>query len=99
MSTTEESLKSALWLNVGRIVDNLTLDMGINATPQFKASLMELTYTQIQNAGIDLEAFARHAGRGTVKVEDVLMLGRRNVGLTEVLQKEVEAVRKEKKIK
>ncbi|KPI38928.1 uncharacterized protein AB675_4710 [Cyphellophora attinorum] len=92
-TTTESALKSALWLHTAHLVDSLTLDMGINATPQFKASLMELTYAQIVSAGGDIEAFAKHAGRKVVKVEDVVMLGRRNEGLKEVLEGEVRELR------
>ena len=35
---------------------------------------------------MDLESFARHAGRSTVAVEDVLLLARRNVDLEDLLK-------------
>ena len=92
----EDQLKRALWLHVGRIVDAQTLAMGVNATPQFTAALMEATYAQIVNSGRDLESFARHAGRERVQVSDVMMLARRNDGLKEVLQDKVERVKKSK---
>jgi centromere protein S len=37
-------------------------------------------------SGADLEAFAKHAGRGIVDVKDVLLLVRRNEQLREVLE-------------
>jgi centromere protein S len=98
-TTTEEleaQLKRALWLHVGRIVDAETLALGVNATPQFIAALMELVYAQITNSGRDLEAFAQHAGRQRISVPDVLMLGRRNEGLKELLDAKVEELKKEK---
>lgn len=92
----EDQLKRALWLHVGRLVDAQTLALGVTATPQFTAALMEATYAQIVNAGCDLESFARHAGRERVQVPDVLMLARRNDGLKEVLNERVETVKRDK---
>jgi centromere protein S len=92
----EEQLKRALWLHIGRIVDAQTLSMGVNATPQFIAALMEATYAQIVNSGRDLESFAQHAGRERIQVQDVMMLARRNDGLKEVLNERVESLKKEK---
>jgi centromere protein S len=42
-----EKLKSALWFQVGKIVDEETLKLGVNATPQFIGSLTELVWAQI----------------------------------------------------
>ena len=39
------------------------------------------------NAAIDLESFAKHAGRSNIKTDDVLLLARRNEGLHEHLKK------------
>lgn len=43
----QEKLKSALWFQIGKIVDEETMKMGVNATPQFIGSLTELVWTQI----------------------------------------------------
>ena len=51
------------------------------------------------NVAQDLEAFAGHAGRSTIKVEDVLLLGRRNEGLEGILREEVQRLKGEKKTK
>ncbi|ETN41641.1 uncharacterized protein HMPREF1541_03577 [Cyphellophora europaea CBS 101466] len=91
-----EQLKRALWLHIGRLVDAQTLELGVNATPQFIAALMEATYAQIVNAGRDLESFAQHAGRERVQVQDVLLLGRRNEGLLGVLEEKAEEVKRGK---
>lgn len=38
----------------------------------------------------DLESFANHAGRSTIKTDDVLLLARRNEGLETILKDKVE---------
>ncbi|KAF2404884.1 apoptosis-inducing TAF9-like domain 1 family protein [Trichodelitschia bisporula] len=86
----EERLKSALWFAIGQIIDSTTASTSFNATPQFIGALTELVYTQIAFAARDLEAFAKHAGRTTVNVDDVLLLARRNEGLEGLLRGFVE---------
>lgn len=43
----EQRLKAALWFSIGKIVDEETLKLGINATPQFIGSLTEMVWAQI----------------------------------------------------
>ncbi|KAI4253150.1 MAG: hypothetical protein LQ352_003860 [Teloschistes flavicans] len=45
--TLEERLKAALWFSVGKIVDEETLKLGVNATPQFIGALTEMVWAQI----------------------------------------------------
>ncbi|KAL4963593.1 uncharacterized protein BDV14DRAFT_201783 [Aspergillus stella-maris] len=47
----EERLKSALWLSIGKIVDEETMKLGVNATPQFIGALTELVWVQIAAGG------------------------------------------------
>ncbi|KAK2808628.1 hypothetical protein FQN50_004491 [Emmonsiellopsis sp. PD_5] len=82
----EERLKSALWLAIGRIVDDETIKLGVDATPQFIGALTEMVWAQIETVGQDLEAFAKHAGRSTINVSDVMLLARRNEGLESILR-------------
>ena len=42
-----QRLKSALWFSVGKIVDEETLKLGVNATPQFIGALTEMVWAQI----------------------------------------------------
>ncbi|KAK2771012.1 hypothetical protein FQN53_005249 [Emmonsiellopsis sp. PD_33] len=56
----EERLKSALWLAIGRIVDDETIKLGVDATPQFIGALTEMVWAQIETVGQDLEAFAKY---------------------------------------
>ena len=44
---TVQRLKSALWLSIGRIVDEETIQLGVNATPQFIGALTEMVWAQI----------------------------------------------------
>ncbi|MCJ1404662.1 hypothetical protein MMC11_007888 [Xylographa trunciseda] len=82
----QERLKSALWYSVGKIVDEETLKLGVNATPQFIGALTEMVWAQIESVSQDLESFTKHAGRKTVTVDDVMLLSRRNEGLETVLK-------------
>ncbi|KAL3454300.1 kinetochore component CENP-S-domain-containing protein [Aspergillus insuetus] len=91
----EERLKSALWLSIGKIVDEETIKLGVNATPQFIGALTELVWVQIETASQDLESFAKHAGRSTINVSDVMMLARRNEGLESILRAFVDQQRQQ----
>lgn len=82
----EQRLKSALWFSIGKIVDEETLKLGVNATPQFIGALTEMVWAQIENIGMDLKSFAKHAGRSTISTDDVMLLSRRNEGLETVLR-------------
>lgn len=93
-NTKEEKLKAAVWYSIGQTVDSLSEK---NATPHFIGALSELVYSQIEIVAQDLEAFARHSGRSKISSKDVVLLGRRNEGLSELLEKEAESVRKNDK--
>lgn len=42
-----QKLRSALWFQIGNLVDEESINLGVNATPQFIGSLMELVWAQI----------------------------------------------------
>lgn len=42
-----QRLKAALWFAIGKIVDEETLEIGVNATPQFIGALTEMVWAQI----------------------------------------------------
>ncbi|KAL2044213.1 hypothetical protein N7G274_002918 [Stereocaulon virgatum] len=89
----DERLKSALWFSIGKIVDEETLKLGVNATAQFIGALTEMVWAQIENVSTDLENFAKHARRSTISTEDVMLLSRRNEGLEAVLKAYVDKQR------
>ena len=49
------------------------------------------------NVAVDLESFAKHAGRTTIKTDDVMLLTRRNDGLEQILKDVLEGLKKEGK--
>ena len=49
------------------------------------------------NMAVDLESFANHAGRNTIKTDDVMLLARRNEGLESILKECVEKIKERKK--
>lgn len=81
-----ERLKAALWFSVGKIVDEESLRLNTNATPQFIGALTEMVWTQIENVATDLESFSRHAGRTTITADDVLLVTRRNDALHGIIK-------------
>ncbi|PKY09305.1 hypothetical protein P168DRAFT_315316 [Aspergillus campestris IBT 28561] len=91
----EERLKSALWLSIGKIVDEETVKLGANATPQFIGALTEMVWAQIETVSQDLESFAKHAGRSTINLSDVMLLARRNEGLESILRAFIDQERDE----
>jgi len=56
-----------------------------------------LKYSEVDNdsgtVATDLESFAKHAGRNTIKTDDVLLLARRNEGLESILKQKVDEIR------
>ena len=42
-----QRLKAALWFSIGKIVDEETLKLGVNATPHFIGALTEMVWAQI----------------------------------------------------
>lgn len=61
-------------------------------------SIAPLIRSTTGTAAQDLESFAAHAGRRTIKTDDVMLLSRRNEGLETILKDFLEGlkVRKEK---
>ena len=59
-----QRLKSALWFSIGKIVDEETLKLGVNATPQFIGALTEMVWAQIGRLQVLVTAKARaHADK------------------------------------
>lgn len=52
-----QRLKSALWLSIGKIVDEETIKLGVNATPQFIGALTEMVWAQIGTYRIHPDAW------------------------------------------
>lgn len=48
------------------------------------------------NAAVDLESFSKHAGRSSIKTDDVMLLTRRNEGLEQILRDELKRIEQAK---
>jgi len=80
-----QELKAAVDLTVTDICSELETELGLNFSPQVVAALTQLTLEKNKRSAEDLEAFAQHAKRTTITVDDVKLLTRRNVALKEYL--------------
>lgn len=78
-------LKGKLWYCIERQVNEET-PFDTTCTPTFINALVELCYMQLIEMGKDLEAFARHAGRETITVDDLLLLLRKTPSLQKTLR-------------
>ena len=76
-----QELRSALGLTVTDICSELKSELGLDFSPEVVAALTELSLEKNKRSAEDLEAFAQHAKRSTVNVEDVKLLTRRNAAL------------------
>jgi len=68
-----QRLKSALWFHIGKIVDEETIKLGVNATPQFIGSLAELVWAQI-GMGHHTQVFSTSESQNTNYCSMQLML-------------------------
>ncbi|SCU88917.1 LAFA_0E15258g1_1 [Lachancea sp. 'fantastica'] len=82
-------LKGKLWYCLEQQVKN-ELPAGVNYSPKFINALVELTFTQLVDIGGDLEAFARHAGRETIVVDDMMLMLRKSPELQSLLRQKLE---------
>ncbi|CAR25276.1 Mhf1p [Lachancea thermotolerans CBS 6340] len=82
-------LKGKLWYCLEQLVKK-ELPSDISYSPKFINALVELCFTQLVDIGGDLEAFARHAGRETIVVEDLMLRLRNSSDLQQLLQQKLE---------
>ncbi|OAA67043.1 apoptosis-inducing taf9-like domain protein [Niveomyces insectorum RCEF 264] len=95
-SQDEQELKAALWSAVSDMVDQESIKQNRNATPQFIGALVDMVWAQLETVASDLKSFSRHAGRSTVTTDDVLLLGRRNDDLHDILKELVDELKAER---
>ncbi|XP_046880683.1 centromere protein S [Hypomesus transpacificus] len=85
-----QRLKAAVHFTVGRLCDSLGEDHEKTFSRQVIAALAETTFRQCDIFAKDLEAFARHAKRNTVSVEDVKLAARRSTSLSNFIHRKSE---------
>ncbi|SCW00634.1 LAFE_0C08548g1_1 [Lachancea fermentati] len=81
-------LKAKLWYCVEQQLKE-EIPPSVNYSPKFTNALVELCFTQLVEMGNDLEAFARHGGRETITIDDLMLLLRKSPDLQNLLQKEL----------
>ncbi|XP_077168448.1 centromere protein S isoform X2 [Paroedura picta] len=74
-------LRAAVHYTVAYLCEEVAEDKGIQFSKQAIAAISEITFRQCDTFAQDLERFARHAKRITVKTEDVKLLARRSNSL------------------
>jgi len=84
-------LKAAVFYTVANIIQEEELKLGVSCSQGFVAALTELVYAQAETLGSDLEAFAQHADRSRIQVEDVYLVCRNNVTLKALIEDEAKA--------
>ncbi|XP_028262326.1 centromere protein S [Parambassis ranga] len=94
---TRQRLKAAVHYTVGRLCQKTGQDLRVEFSRQVIAAITETTYRQCDIFAKDLEAFARHAKRSTVSVEDVKLLARRSKALSNYIQNKSEELTQEQK--
>ncbi|XP_072540840.1 centromere protein S [Salminus brasiliensis] len=85
-----QRLKAAVHYTVGKLCEKLTAEYEREISRQAVAAMAEITFRQCDIFAKDLEAFARHAKRQTVNMEDVKLLARRSTALSNHIQQKSE---------
>ncbi|XP_036427050.1 centromere protein S [Colossoma macropomum] len=85
-----QRLKAAVHYTVGRLCQQVAADHEKEFSRQAIAALAEITFRQCDIFATDLEAFAKHAKRQTVTVDDVKLLARRSTALSNYIQQKSE---------
>ncbi|XP_007253446.3 centromere protein S [Astyanax mexicanus] len=87
-----QRLKAAVHYTVGKICKNLTSEYEREFSRQAVAAMAEITFRQCDTFAKDLEAFARHAKRQNINMDDVKLLARRSTALYNYIQQKSEEV-------
>ncbi|KAJ8258946.1 hypothetical protein COCON_G00179580 [Conger conger] len=95
-----QRLKAAIHFTVARICEEVGQDCEKTFSKLAIAAISETTFKQCDIFARDLEAFARHAKRTTVTVEDVKLTARRSASLANYISQkseELTSITKEQK--
>ncbi|KAI7807601.1 centromere protein S [Triplophysa rosa] len=86
----KQRLKAAIHYTVGYHCQHIASDCEKQITKQTIAAIAETAFRQCDIFAKDLEAFARHAKRHTVTVDDVKLTARRTTALADYIQQKSE---------
>ncbi|KAF7711523.1 centromere protein S [Silurus meridionalis] len=85
-----QRLKAAVHYTVSKICQSTAAECEKEMSRQAVAAIAETTFRQCEIFAKDLEAFARHAKRHTINVDDVKLLARRSTALSSHIQQKSE---------
>ncbi|KAG1938916.1 protein MHF1 [Pimephales promelas] len=85
-----QRLKAAVHYTVGSLCQHIAADCEKQITKQTIAAIAETAFRQCDIFAKDLEAFARHAKRHTVTMDDVKLTARRTTALYNYITKKSE---------
>ncbi|TRY69811.1 hypothetical protein DNTS_000589 [Danionella cerebrum] len=86
----KQRLKAAVHFSVASLCENIAADSEKQFTKQTIAAIAETAFRQCDIFAKDLEAFARHAKRHTVTMDDVKLTARRSTALYNYMQQKSE---------
>ncbi|KAG9353504.1 hypothetical protein JZ751_018158 [Albula glossodonta] len=95
-----QRLKAAVHFTVGRFCQEIGRDCQKEFSKMAIAAIAETTFRQCDTFAKDLEAFARHAKRTTITMEDVKLAARRSTSLSNYItqkSEELTSINKEQK--
>ncbi|XP_060775393.1 centromere protein S [Neoarius graeffei] len=85
-----QRLKAAVHYTVSKLCQSIAAESEKEISKQAVAAIAEATFRQCEIFAEDLEAFARHAKRHTITVDDVKLLARRSAALSSHIQQKSE---------
>lgn len=85
-----QRLKASIHFTTGQICQTIASDCGREFSRQAIAAIAETAFRQCDTFSKDLEAFARHAKRNTINVDDVKLVSRRSTALSAYIQQKSE---------
>lgn len=78
-------LKGKIWYCVDRMLVTDPSFTKYKFSTKYVNALVELIFLQLVDSGQDLEAFAKHAGRDVISVDDMRLLLRKSPELTDMI--------------
>ncbi|KAI8087691.1 kinetochore component CENP-S-domain-containing protein [Gilbertella persicaria] len=91
----KQQLLTAIWYSVNEIAKHEAQSLGKEVSEAFVASLAEIVLEQMQTMAMDLEAFATHARRAVISMDDVKLCARRNDSLYAMISEAAKDIQEE----
>ncbi|KAI8887405.1 hypothetical protein K501DRAFT_283360 [Backusella circina FSU 941] len=82
----EIQLNASLWNSIKELATDEAQALDKTVTNEYIVSLAEVIQGYIETMAIDLEAFANHAKRVVISMDDVKLCARRNERLSDIMK-------------